>query len=175
MAIWQRFNPRERLIATGAGLVILGWIISLTSYGIGAGTLALLLAIAALVVLYLKYAPNTNINWPAPVSLILIALSGLVGLLVLLDLLSELRVIGFFGITAILALGLEVVGAALMVWGAWQEYQVEKPAMPNFSGGTRTGTGGTSTTPPPAPPAAPMSPPPPVAPPASDMDDRPPA
>ncbi|HEY8437729.1 MAG TPA: hypothetical protein VIK65_03850 [Candidatus Limnocylindrales bacterium] len=175
VAIWQQFNPRERLMAIGAGLVVLAFLVSIVTFGIGANTLAVILAIAALAVLYLKYAPNTKINWPASPSLILMALSAAVAIIVLLDLLRYLSLLGYasyFG-GLIIALVLEVVGAGLMAWGAWQEYQIEKPAMPNF--GSTAGTGASTTAPPPAaptsaPPAAPMAPPP-----ASDVDQPPPA
>jgi hypothetical protein len=168
--IWNKFNPRERLSGIGAGLIILGWIVSLASYGVGAGTVALLGAIAVLVILYLKYAPNQNITWPAPTSLLILGISAVVGLLVLLDLVRVLGVLSFFGATAIVAILLEVAGSAIMLWGAWQEYQIVKPAMPNFG----------STTTPPAPPAAtppPATPPayPPASPPVDDTDEAPPA
>ncbi|HXI81276.1 MAG TPA: hypothetical protein VNM34_10725 [Verrucomicrobiae bacterium] len=177
MAIWEKFNPRERMSAIGAGLIILGWIVSLASYGVGAGTVALLGAIAVLAILYLKYAPNQNITWPAPTSLLILGISAVVALLVLLDLLRVLGVLSFFGATAILAILLEVVGAGVMAWGAWQEYQIEKPAMPNFGGG-----GTTSAPPPPAPSAPPPAPPMPSTPPPSapptmpdDTEGAPPA
>jgi hypothetical protein len=168
--IWNKFNPRERLSGIGAGLIILGWIVSLASYGVGAGTVALLGAIAVLVILYLKYAPNQNITWPAPTSLLILGISAVVGLLVLLDLLRVLGVLSFFGATAIVAILLEVAGSAIMLWGAWQEYHIVKPAMPDFG----------STTTPPAPPAAtppPATPPayPPASPPVDDTDEAPPA
>jgi hypothetical protein len=57
-----------------------------------------------------------------------------------------------------------------MVWGAWQEYQIVKPPMPNF---------GSTTTPPPPATSAPAAPPPaapaPTAPPADNTDEAPPA
>ena len=186
--IWNKFNPRERLSAIGAGLLILSWIVGLVSYGAGAGTLGLLGAIAVLGILYVKYAPTMNVTWPAPVSLIILAISGIVGLLALVDLLNLLRVLGFIGSFAggiIVTLLLEIGGAALMLWGAWQEYQVVKPAMPNF--------GATTTTPPaapapvapapvapapvaPAPSApAPSAPAPTPAPPVDNTDEAPPA
>jgi hypothetical protein len=172
---WKKVNPRERLSAIGAGLVILAWIVSLASYGVGAGTIALIGAIAVLAILYLKYAPNQNITWPAPVSLLIFGISAVVALLVAVDVLGSIRWIGLFGGAAVIALLLEAAGAALMIWGAWQEYQIEKPAIPNFSG--------TNTTTPAAPPAAPVqtAPPaqtvPPAAPVASvdDRDEAPPA
>lgn len=186
MAIWNQFNPRERLMAIGAALVVLAWIVSLATFGLGANTLALILAIAALAVLYVKYAPNMKVNWPASPSLILIVLSAVIAVIVLLDLLRYLSLLGFaayFG-GVVLALLLEVVGAALMAWGAWQEYQIEKPALPaSLTGGGTTSATSTTTAPPSAPPSAaapPTSPaaPPPAAPapaPSVNDDQLPPA
>ena len=157
MAIWEKFNPRERLTAIGAALVILGFLVSIAGYGIGAGTISLLGAIAVLAIFYLKYAPNQNINWPVPVPLLVLGISAIVAILAALDVLTSLRYLGLLGVgIGVLALILEAVGAGLMAWGAWQEYQIEKPAMPNFSSGS-------SSTPPPA--APPPTAPPPAAPP----------
>lgn len=151
MAIWEKFNPRERLVAIGAALVILGFLVSIAGYGIGAGTISLLGAIAVLAIFYLKYAPNQNITWPVPVPLLVLGISAIVAILAALDVLTSLRYLGLVGVgVGVLALILEAVGAGLMAWGAWQEYQIEKPAMPNFSSGSSS-----------APPAAP----PPAAPP----------
>jgi len=166
MAIWQKFNPRERLSAIGAGLIILGWIVSLTSFGGGSTVIALLGALAVLAILYVKYTPTMNVTWPAPVSLIILAISGIVGLLALLYVLQILPLLGFatyFGGALILAAAIEVIGAAVMLWGAWQEYQIEKPAMPNFGAGAGAPPP-TQPTPPSAPPMAPSAPPPPMAP-----------
>ena len=166
MAIWQKFNPRERLSAIGAGLIILGWIVSLTSFGGGSTVIALLGALAVLAILYVKYTPTMNVTWPAPVSLIILAISGIVGLLALLYVLQILPLLGFatyFGGALILAAAIEVIGAAVMLWGAWQEYQIEKPAMPNFGAGAGTPPPNPPT-PPSAPPMAPSAPPPPMAP-----------
>jgi hypothetical protein len=167
MAIWEKFNPRERLTAIGAGLVILGFLVSIAGYGIGAGTISLLGAIAVLAIFYLKYAPNQNINWPAPVPLLVLGISGIVAVLAALDVLTSLKYLGLLGVgIGALALILEAVGAGLMAWGAWQEYQIEKPAMPSFGGG------GTTSAPPPPPPASTVPPPPPPA--APPMSSTPP-
>ncbi len=176
--VWNKLNPRERLSAIGAGLIILGFIVSLTSYGVGAGSVALIGAIAVLGILYVKYAPNMNVTWPAPAPLLILGISGIVALLVLLDLLRVIGVLSFFGATAILAILLEVAGAAVMAWGAWQEYQVVKPPMPNF-GSTTTTTPPASTPAAPPPVAAPpVAAPPaaaPTAPPIDQADEPPPA
>lgn len=166
-AIWNKFNPRERLSAIGAGLIILGWLVGLFSYGIGSSTIGLLGAIAVLAILYVKYAPTMNVTWPAPVSLLILGISAIVALFALLDLLTWLPRLGiasYFGAGIIVTLLLSVAGAAVMVWGAWQEYQIVKPAMPNF-GSTPTTTPTTPATPPPAAP-------PPAAPPAADDTDE---
>ena len=150
---WNKFNPRERMTAAGAGVVILAWLIGLVARGFGVGSIALLGAIAVIAVLYLKSAPNQNITWPIAPSLIVLGISALVALFALITLLEYLSYIGVLGISGLLALLLYVAGGALMVWGAWQEYQVAKPAMPNFSS-TNTSTPSSSTAAPSAPPAA---------------------
>jgi len=184
--VWNKLNPRERLTAIGAGVVLIGWIVGLLDYGFGTSTLALVGAVAVLVILFLKYSPNQSINWPAPVSLMILGISGIVALLAVID---ALRILGLlrFGLGAYaLAFILTAVGGVLMAWGAWQEYQIEKPAMPNFSGtgSTPSTTASANSAPPPtapAAPAAPAEPPaapaePPAAPaPAADPEDRPPA
>ena len=78
--IWKQFNPRERLSAIGAGLIILGWIVGIFSYGLGSSTIGLLGAIAVLAILYIKYSPTMNVSWPAPVSLLVLGISAIVAL-----------------------------------------------------------------------------------------------
>lgn len=177
--LWNKLNPRERLTVWGALGVAVGWIIGLIgSYGFGGNTLALVGAIAAVVVLYLKYSPTQSITWPAPVSTIVLGISAFVALLGLLALLGILQLLGLAGAfggffaAAILAGIVTAAGAGVMLWGAWQEYQVSRPA-------TTTGPAG-SVTPPPVPPAwtAPSpsdtTQPPATQPPtASDSDDLP--
>lgn len=170
MEVWNKFNPRERMVGLGAAIVIVGWILSLVgSFGLGSNIIALLGAIAALVVLYLKYAPNQNIAWPAPVPLILLGISGITALLAAVTLLQWVSILGAFA--GFLGVGLvsvvvTAIGAGLMVWGSWQEYQVA-PKTP----GTPSAGSGYSSAPPP-PPAAP--PPPPAQTARPDEDDLPP-
>jgi hypothetical protein len=170
--IWNKFNPRERLVAAGSAIVVVAWLVGLvTFFGYGLTTLALIAAIAALVILYLKYAPNSNVNFPAPVSLLLVVLGGLAALFVIIDFLRELSFLSAGdAITGIAFL----VGAGLMAWGGWQEYQVEKPAMPTFGSSSTPG----STSPPPTattPPAPSATTPPPPAARLDDTDEAPPA
>jgi hypothetical protein len=166
--VWNKLNPRERLTAIGALIVALSWIVSLAGYGVSAGTISLVGAIAVLVVLYLKYSPNQSVTWPAPIPTIVLSISGLVALLAAIDVLTSLRYLGLFGFgVGLVALILEAVGAALMAWGAWQEYQLTKPAPSS----TVSSSGLPPTSPPPAAPSAPAAPP--TTP--SGTDDLPPA
>jgi hypothetical protein len=162
--IWTKLNPRERLSAWGALGIAVGWIIGLTaSYGLGGNSVALIGAIAVVVILYLKYAPNQTITWPAPVPTIILVISAIVALgalLTLLNLLSFLGIAGGFFAGAILASLVTAAGAVVMVWGAWQEYQLTAPA-------TRMGSSA-PTAPPAAPSAGTTQPPAPT-----DVDDTP--
>jgi hypothetical protein len=83
-------------------------------------------------------------------------------LLTLLDMLRFLSLVGYgFVAGAILAGVVTAAGAAVMVWGAWQEYQLTATAV-------RPGSAGSVT--PPAPSTGNSQPPS-----ASDTDDLPPA
>jgi hypothetical protein len=115
--------------------------------GTGIGWLAIIAAVAAVVVLYLVHAPNMKITWPAPVSVIelgIAAVAAVVSLLILVftvqnmdlgltssekDLLKSAGVSipswPIFGWVAVAAM---VVGAALMCWGAYQEWTLNKTA-----------------------------------------------
>ncbi len=131
--IWAKFNANERLAAIGAILILVGWVVALISFGIGSNIIALLGAIAVLAILYLKYSPNSSINWPAPVPVLLLGVSAVVGLVELLDLLQLLRVLGFAGGLLggflggyLVALVLTILGAAVMLWGSYQEWNASK-------------------------------------------------
>lgn len=93
--IWAKISARERIIVYGAVAVLVGWIVgqfiatvnlcagfnvpgaSCTFSYFSAGNsglfalLGLIAAIAAVVVLYLKVAPNMSVTWPLPISAIL--------------------------------------------------------------------------------------------------------
>lgn len=169
--VWAKLNPRERLTAIGAGLILASWILGLVARGFGVGSIGLVGALAVLVVLYLKYT-NSSITWPAPVPLINLAISAIVGILALLTLLEWLSFIDLLGITAILSLGLYVVGAGLMAWGAYQEWQIDKPTI-SLSGTTQSSPPSAApTAPPPAAPAAPAAPASTAPPAATAYDDN---
>jgi len=157
---WQKLNANERMAATGAIVV---FIVSLLS----GGWIAVLGAAAVLVIYWLKYSPN-QITWPAPIELITLVISGILGLFALVGALALVGMSGlgfgmfgvgggFFGgfwlIVAVIAIAF-IAGAAMMVLGTWREYQ----AMPKTAPPTTSS----------APPSAPsMSPPPPAAPPST--------
>ena len=125
--IWQKLNANERMAAIGAAVIIVSFIIGIVSpYGIGASTFALLGALAVLAVLYLKNAPNQNITWPAPIPVILLAISGVVALIAIINLLQWLSLLGGAPLTVLLALIGTAVGAALMAWASYQEWQSTK-------------------------------------------------
>ena len=162
--VWNKLNPRERLVAIGAGLVLLGFIISLTDYGVGGGTISLLGAIAVLAIYFLKYSPNQKINWPAPIPTLVLGISGVVALLAALALLSALSFLRFGLGTWVAAAVIVAIGAGLMAWQAWLEYKL----MP-------ASTAITTAPPATAPPAtAPPASAPEPGPSAIDVDDRPP-
>jgi hypothetical protein len=157
--ILAKINPREKLIGIGAIVFVVGWLVGLllasVSYaglvsvnvwnesgGTGIGFVGLLAAIAAVVVIYLKYAPNMKITWPAPIPVILLGISAVAALVALYLLWNNfsnsqdwgkgsLGITGFpsWPITDWIAVAGVVVGAGIMVWGAYQEWTLSKTAV----------------------------------------------
>ena len=155
---WQRLNANERMAASGAVIV---FVVSL----LGFGWLALIGSAAVLAVYWLKYQPNQSTNWPAPVELITLVISAIIGVSALMGLLALISfsgigfgILGFgigglFGGIYLLALASVIalaIGAGMMVLGTWREYQL----MP------KVGQPPSSTTPPPPPAGEPPSAPP---------------
>jgi hypothetical protein len=128
VSFYNKLNANERLVAIGAVILIISAIVGLTSsFGMGVGTLALLGAIAVLVIYYLKYSPTQNMTWPMPLQTIVLGISAVVAVVSILTALPYLRDIGsLFGLSLIGA----VVGAVVMAWGAWQEYQAMPKTTP---------------------------------------------
>ncbi len=158
---WQKLTANERMAATGAIVV---FIVSLLS----GGWIAVLGAAAVLVIYWLKYSPN-QITWPAPVELITLVISGILGLFALVGALALVGMSGlgfgmfgvgggFFGgfwvIVAAIAIAF-IAGAAMMVLGTWREYQ----AAPKTASPTTPSAPSTPPSTPPPPPAAPSTPP----------------
>jgi hypothetical protein len=128
VTFYNKLNANERLVAIGAVIVIISWLVGIAgAYGVGAGTIPLLGAIAVLAIYYLKYSPTQTITWPAPIQTIVLAVAAISALLALIGALSGLAVLGsLYGISQIGVL----VGSALMAWGAWQEYQAMPKTTP---------------------------------------------
>ncbi|HVA87603.1 MAG TPA: hypothetical protein VNF73_14965 [Candidatus Saccharimonadales bacterium] len=135
--LWSKINAHERLAVIGAGLIVLSWLLGIVlSRGLfglaGAGGLGLLGAIAVLVIVYLRYAPGSKVTWPLPYPTILLGISAVVAVIALLQLVQLLGILGILaaygGLTVLLVLVLDWVGAALMLLGSYQEWQASKSA-----------------------------------------------
>jgi hypothetical protein len=141
--ILAKLNQNEKLVGGGAIGVVVGWLLGLiiTSgwYGVSGaqalGLIALAAAIVAVVVLYLKHAPNQNITWPAPVPMIMLIVGGVAAAAGVLGLLIALvydpcgglcNVLGSLApskpITLYLATLVVAAGGGVMAWGGYQEY-----------------------------------------------------
>lgn len=133
MTFFNKLNANERLAAIGAGIILISWLVGIVgSFGIGSSIVSLLGALAVLVIYYLKYSPTQSMTWPMPVQTIVLGISAVVALLALLGVLPILSLLGAFGAypLAILAAIGTVVGAVVMAWGAWQDYQAMPKATP---------------------------------------------
>lgn len=147
--LWAKLSARDKFVVYGAVAVLVGWIVGEfiatispcagTGFNCGtysyfaagnAGTFAILglvLAIVAVVIVYLKVAPNMNITWPMPVAQILLGVSGatlICGALVVLMQLSY--GLGAAPVTMWLADVIFVGGGAVMAWFSYQEYLAVK-------------------------------------------------
>lgn len=145
--ILAKLNQNEKLIGGGALVAVVGWVLGLVlgnrsegiagvytvsinyfnwgTAGLMAG-LAVTAAIVGVVVLYLKNAPNMNINWPMPIGQILLGLSVATLVLAALTVLFQLTN-GLDG-APILMFVADVVfvgGAAAMAYGAYMEYSTK--------------------------------------------------
>ena len=126
-AMWGKLNPNERLAGYGGIVLVVVAIIGFILRWNDGPTLALIAGILALGVLYLKYAPNMNITWPLPPATILLGIGAVALILLVLNTLRYLE--WLIGVDAIVLLGLPI-GAALVAWGGWQEYQTARPTEP---------------------------------------------
>jgi hypothetical protein len=158
--VWNRLNPRERFTTFGVGLVVVGFLLSVLDYSAGGTTLSLLAALGVLVVFYIKYSPNSNVNWPAPVPTIVLGLSVVALIAAALEFLRWISFIlnnlfGLYSFGTIIIL----VGTIVMVWQSWIEYQAAQPAS---SAAPAAAAPGAAAAAPPAAPAAPDAAPPPA-------------
>lgn len=131
MTFYSKLNANERLVAIGAVIVIIGWLLGIVgTIGIGAGSIPLLGAIAILVIYFLKYSPTQSITWPMPVQTIVLAIAAISAVLALVGALPWLSLLGVLGILGLLATIGSIVGALIMAWGAWQDYQAMPKTTP---------------------------------------------
>ena len=143
-------NANQKFVVYGAVGVLVGWLvgqfIATTSVGLGGfgsysiswfseGTpglfaiLGLVLAVVAVVALYLKVAPTMNITWPMPFAQILLGICGATlacGALVVLFQFMRTGGINGAPITLLIADILFVGGGAVMAWFSYQDYLVSK-------------------------------------------------
>jgi hypothetical protein len=152
--LWAKVSAREKLIVYGAVAVIVGWLVGLILASVNlcagiqvqgfvcpsvnyfswstAGTtaiLALVAALATLVVIYLKIAPNMSITWPMPVAQILLGVCAITGALaVITALLNVTSGLSSPPIGMYIADILFVAGGAVMAWFAYQEFVASKTA-----------------------------------------------
>ena len=155
-AFWNKLNANEKLVGYGIIVILASWLIGLVLGGGVGSSWAFVAAIVVAIIYWLKYAPNQSITWPAPIPLLVLVIAGIAALLSILGLLSLLGVLGFLGIGFLIAVLGNAVGAGLMAYGAWKEYQL----MPKTTAPAAPSTPAPPTTP--NPPAAPppSSPPP---------------
>jgi hypothetical protein len=120
--MWRKLNANERLVAYGAFIVLISWVVSLLARG--GFSYGFIAAIVVLVIYWLKYAPNQSINWPLPIPTLVLIITGISALLVVVALLSVLSFgLFFYGGLWFIAFLADVVGVLLMAYGAWREYQ----------------------------------------------------
>jgi hypothetical protein len=120
--MWRKLNANERLVAYGAIIVLVSWLVGLVAGG--GFSYGFITAIIVLVIYWLKYAPNQSINWPLPIQTLVLIITGISALLVVLSLLTVLSFgLFFYGGLWFIAFIADVVGVLLMAYGAWREYQ----------------------------------------------------
>jgi hypothetical protein len=120
--MWRKLNANERLVAYGAIIVLISWLVGLVAGG--GFSYGFITAIIVLVIYWLKYAPNQSINWPLPIQTLVLIITGISALLVVLSLLTVLSFgLFFYGGLWFIAFIADVVGVLLMAYGAWREYQ----------------------------------------------------
>ncbi len=160
-AFWNRLNANEKLVGYGIIVVLVSWLIGLIG-GAGFGGGAIVPAIIVGVIYWLKYNSKTPIAWPIPVQTLVLIITGIEAVLALLALLGLLSFGFLFGAFYAIALIGNAVGAGIMVYGAWKEYQSMAPST-------------APSAPPTAPPPGTASTPPPSTPPSSGPPPAPPA
>ena len=156
--LWAKVSAREKFVVYGAAVTVVAWLVGVIlatkSYGGGSlagiaipgysinfftnyhgmdlGLLAMLAALVVVAVIYLRYAPNMNITWPAPVATILLGAAAVSvvcsALMFLLQLTSGVGV-GDWPIFAWVAVIGMLVGGIAMAWFSYQEFVAAKTAV----------------------------------------------
>lgn len=130
MTFYNKLNANERLVAIGAVIVIVSFLVGMVAaYGFG-GTITLVGALAVLVIYFLKYSPTQSMTWPMPVQTIVLAISAISAVLAIIGVLPVLGLLGLLGIGGVLAGLGTLVGSLIMAWGAWQDYQAMPKTTP---------------------------------------------
>jgi hypothetical protein len=120
--MWRKLNANERLVGYGAIIVLVSWLVGLV--GGGGISYGFITAIIVLVIYWLKYAPNSSVNWPLPVPTLVLLITGISALLAVLTFLPALGLgLFFYGGIWFIALLADIVGVLVMAYGAWREYQ----------------------------------------------------
>lgn len=153
--MWAKLNARERFFLYGLGAVVVGWILGLilgnasncvSAFGQTAcygsvnyftlgnagllGMLALVAAIVGAVALYLRVAPNVNFTWPMPYAQAILGIAAIALICAVLMVLIQFTNPGDKPVLMLVADVVVVAGAALMAWGAYQEWTLNKTTPP---------------------------------------------
>ena len=146
--ILAKLTQNEKLIGIGAAIVAVAWLLGVlitdswysASGAQTMGLIAVIAAVVAVVVLYLKYAPNQNITWPAPLPVILLGIAAVAGVVALIGLLQAFTYDPFSGYGNLIGVKISkpimiyvaaagvVVGAGLMVYATYLDWNASKAA-----------------------------------------------
>lgn len=147
--ILAKLTQNEKMMGIGAAVATVAWLLGVlitdswysASGAQTMGLLAVVAAVVAVVVLYLKYAPNTKITWPAPLPVILLAIAAVAGVVALFGLLQAFTYDPFGGLGSLVGVKVDkpimlyvaaagvVVGAGLMVYAAYMDWTASKTAV----------------------------------------------
>jgi hypothetical protein len=168
-----KLSSNEKLAVYGSAATLIGGIVGGTVSALG--WLAFVAAIAMLAIVFLpQLSPSTSL--PGSKGSLMLICGAVAGIIMVLALLTILGLLGtYFAVLPLNAIFflIAVVGAVVMAWAGWQEFQSEGG---KFQVGTASGTSAsppaTDTSAPPPPPAA--APPPATAPPPAAAPPSPP-
>jgi hypothetical protein len=129
-AFWNRLNTNERLVGYGIIVILVSWLIGVLG-GVGFVTGgAVVPAIIVGVIYWLKYNSTTPVAWPLPVQTFVLIIAGIEALFALVGLLAIFGTSPGPVIFFLIAILGNAVGAGLMVYGAWKEYEAAAATAP---------------------------------------------